>query len=226
MTVMSSYEGKSGVRWNRVVPGFSLLRNAGFEAQQHDADTPLVRSLFITGLLYILEALPADLSEDEISAIRVKMPNTIQASNLHARSSDSHTLYIGDGRAVTHTDQPSRPSLIHRTLASSIIQFCLILQSLLPHIKLVVRNLLQSERMHQIAGSVVTTSMNAANSLCKSSSSFGSTAMRLGDGRIGRALLSLAMWWLAAVVGGIHEGVGEGLLILCGERQKSEVERW
>src|SRR5436190_23032080 len=105
--------------------GFSLLRNAGYEAQQHDADTPLVRSLFITGLLYILEALPADLSEDEISAIRVKMPNTTQSSNLHARPSDNRTLYIGDGRAVTHTDQPSQPSLIHRILASSIIQFCL-----------------------------------------------------------------------------------------------------
>ena len=50
--------------------------------------------------------------------------------------------------------------------------------------------------------------------------------MKLGDGRIGRALFSLAMWWVAAVVGGIHEGVGEGLLILCGERQKSEMERW
>jgi hypothetical protein len=80
--------------------------------------------------------------------------------------------------------------------------------------------------MYQIAESVVATSMNAASTLCKGSISFGSTAMRFGDGKIGRAVLGLAIWWLTAVVGGIHEGVGEGFLILCGERQKNKMERW
>jgi hypothetical protein len=135
-------------------------------------------------------------------------------------------LYIEEGREVTQADQSSRPSLIHRILASSIIQFCLVLQSLLPHIKLLIRNLLQSEWMHQTAESVVATSVNAANTLRKSVVSSGSTVMRFGDGKIGRAILSLAMWWLAAVVGGIHEGVGEGLLILCGEGQKSKMAKW
>jgi hypothetical protein len=80
--------------------------------------------------------------------------------------------------------------------------------------------------MHQTAERVVATSVNAGSTLCKSGVSFGSTVMRFGDGKIGRAILSLAMWWLAAVVGGIHEGVGEGLLILCGEGQKSKIGKW
>src|SRR5262245_44223647 len=102
--------------------GFSLLRNAGYEAQQHDADTPLIRSLFVTGLLYSFEAIPADLSGAETSAIRGKIPTRIQSSVLHSCRSE-HTLYIEDGQGMANTDQPCRPSLIHRILPLASFNF-------------------------------------------------------------------------------------------------------
>jgi hypothetical protein len=136
---------------------------------------------------------------------------------------DSHTLFLNNGRDVTQADQLSRPSLIHRIVSSSIIQFCLVLQFLSPYIKFLVCNLMQSERMHKTTESVATASMNTASTLCKSCVFFASTVMKFGDGKMSKAILSLAMWWLTAVVGGIYEGVGEGLVILCDERQKSKM---
>ncbi|KAG0158437.1 hypothetical protein PDIDSM_5951 [Penicillium digitatum] len=48
MGSMTKYETASGLRWNRVVPAFNLLRNAGSEAQQPQADGRLARSLYLT----------------------------------------------------------------------------------------------------------------------------------------------------------------------------------
>lgn len=43
---------------------------------------------------------------------------------------------------------------------------------------------------------------------------------RLNDGKVGQAINDLAVWWVSGVAGGIHEGFGEGIVML-GNRKNS-----
>lgn len=46
----------------------------------------------------------------------------------------------------------------------------------------------------------------------------------MGDGKVGQAITETAAWFVEGVTGGIHEGVGEGMIIM-GVRKASGVER-
>ncbi|KAJ9214155.1 hypothetical protein DTO166G4_4212 [Paecilomyces variotii] len=220
MDQMVKYEVESGLRWNRIVPAFNLLRNAGYEAQQPRADSRLVRSLYINGLLYLLEALPADLTREETASIRDRLPETI-ASPSTALSSSSQNISSRNkyGRYNTTWNGSAEPSYLHRILAYSIIQCFLIIQLLSPYIRVLLQQAYQYERSHRITERVVTATLGAADSLGKS----GVTAV-LGfrEGRLGAAVSELASWWIEGVTGGICEGVGEGLIILGAARSQTD----
>ena len=47
---------------------------------------------------------------------------------------------------------------------------------------------------------------------------------RMGDGKVGQMITQTAAWVVEGVTGGIHEGVGEGMVIM-GARRPSAVER-
>jgi len=94
------FEGDSGLKWNRIIPGryemscygnlstdkralfvaANLLRNAGYEAQQTHTDSRLVRSLYINALLYLLDALPEDLTSDEAHSLQSRLPEPIKVA--------------------------------------------------------------------------------------------------------------------------------------------------
>jgi hypothetical protein len=94
------FEGDSGLKWNRIIPGTyemscygnlstdkrvlflaaNLLRNAGYEAQQPHTDSRLVRSLYINALLYLLDALPKDLTSDEAHSLQSRLPEPIKVA--------------------------------------------------------------------------------------------------------------------------------------------------
>jgi hypothetical protein len=74
------FEGDSGLKWNRIIPAANLLRNAGYEAQQPHTDSRLVRSLYINALLYLLDALPKDLTSDEAHSLQSRLPEPIKVA--------------------------------------------------------------------------------------------------------------------------------------------------
>lgn len=41
----------------------------------------------------------------------------------------------------------------------------------------------------------------------------------MGDGKVGKVVSDLAVWTLEGVTGGIHDGIGQGLLLI-EQRQK------
>ncbi|KAF7134003.1 hypothetical protein CNMCM5793_005583 [Aspergillus hiratsukae] len=250
-SMLAKYEVESGLRWNRVVPGMhfnlnllaytrrkyanmdkalNLLRNAGYEAQQAACDGRFVRSLYINALGYLLDALPADLTDEESMTIHHNLPARIKAT-LATPASAQPGAGAGAGDAVTMVNQgagtryPTERSYLHRLLASSIVQFFLIVQFLLPYAKILLHQVYRYERSHRITERLVTATLDAADSLGKGSVSLGSTVLRLNEGKVGTAFTNLAAWWVEGVAGGIYEGVGEGMMILGLIRPNSEWER-
>lgn len=200
---------------------FNLLRNAGYEAQQPQADGRLARSLYISAVMYLLDALPSDLTPDETTMLQHRLPEQV----IDAVASSSHPqLARLEGPAQSRSIQPPR-SYLHRLLASGIVQIFLIIRFLLPYFRLFLRQVYEYERSHRITERIVTTTLDAADGLGRSSANFGSAVCKLNEGRVGTAVANLASWWIEGVAGGVYEGVGEGMMHLGLLRPGLELDR-
>lgn len=60
--------------------------------------------------------------------------------------------------------------------------------------------------------------VGVAQNIRRHGSTIGSRVMKANDGKFARMFLRFAVWFSAAVLGGICEGVGEGVGILNGVR--------
>lgn len=211
---VSTYEADSGLRWNRVVPAFNLLRNAGFEAQQPTSDTRLIRSLYINGLGYLLEALPSDLTSDEARSIQERLPERIKPGN---------TAEPGENSRLQTRQDP--PSYLHRIIAAVIVYGFILLQFIVPYARALLQSAYRYERNHRIASRVLTAALETADGIGKSANDVSSTLVTLGEGRLGAAVINLVAWLIEAVAGGVYDGVGEGLVVLGAIRPNTDLQR-
>ncbi|KAJ9490563.1 hypothetical protein VN97_g2691 [Penicillium thymicola] len=197
----TKYETASGLRWNRVVPAFNLLRNAGYEAQQPQPDGRLARSLYVNALVYLLDALPPDLTAEETSMLRRNIPEPVK----------SPPEYV-DG--ANHKIRPQPRSYLHKILASTIVHLFILLRFIIPYAKVLMHQLYEYERTHHITQRILTTTLEAVDGFGKGSVNIGAAVCKFNEGRVGAALTNFAAWWMEGVAGGIYEGVGEGMVHL------------
>jgi hypothetical protein len=238
----TKYEAESGLRWNRVVPGeftlrcsgdsyvhctavadvieaFNLLRNAGYEAQQPHADGRLARSLYVNALVYLLDALPPDLTGEETSMLQHHIPEPVKAT---LTTYPQPPRYLNGNLKLS----PHPRSYLHKVLASTIVQLFILLGFILPYAKLLLRQLYEYERTHRITERILATTLDAADGLGKSSVNIGAAVCKLNEGRVGAALSNLAAWWVEGLAGGIYEGVGEGMMYLGIMGQEVKLDRY
>ncbi|KAA8651528.1 uncharacterized protein ATNIH1004_000418 [Aspergillus tanneri] len=220
--VTSKHEVVSGVRWNRVHPALNFLQNAAYEAQQSHCDRRLVRSLYINALGYLLDAAPKDLTSEESARIRRNLPDKVKFTLPTAEMAPHAAGFPNQQSSARY--QHGR-SYLHRLLSSGIIWLFIILQFLMPYIKLLLRKLYQFERSHHITERTIAATANAADSLTKGGFTLGSCTLSLREGQLGTTVSNLAAWWIESVAGGIYEGVGEGMMIMGLIRPNSELER-
>ncbi|KAK2732512.1 hypothetical protein FQN57_002604 [Myotisia sp. PD_48] len=171
----TGYEQESGIKWNRLGLASCLLRRAGFEAQHPNPDVALTRSLFISNLLFQLEALPQDVTEEEIALIQARLKRQSQSLSDEAQPGSSSakevskwkqielnlpninfTYYnngngasLGGGERQNQAPQglENQPSqpLLQRLIASTIVYFCLAIRLLLPYVYMVLDAVQRSE---------------------------------------------------------------------------------
>ncbi|KAI1915449.1 hypothetical protein LOZ53_000779 [Ophidiomyces ophidiicola] len=203
---------KSGVRWNRVVPGFNLLQTASSEVQNVGADAPFIRSLYITGVQYLLEGLPKDLTPGEATNIQAKLPD-----KLKERASVGYPRAAAGGiRGGSHTTESSTPpSIIHRIVAACTLYLCffiqLFIQILVPHFKVLKRSRLAKTTAERILTASLFTAAKIQVALVFLGSNIAKT---LHSDSVLSLLVNVWLGWCAAVVNGLSEGLTEGLLLL------------
>ena len=56
------------------------------------------------------------------------------------------------------------------------------------------------------------------DTLGKRSLSITGAIYRMGDGKVGQIITDAASWFVEGITGGIHEGVGEGMVIIGARR--------
>ena len=124
----------------------------------------------------------------------------------------------------THTISPpsDQPSLLHRTLASSIVQLFILFQFVLPYLKYLLSAAYQYDREHKISEKLFSQGIETVDSLGKTGMSFTTAIYGMGDGKFGQMITQTAAWFLEGVTGGIHEGVGEGMVIIGAAPRRSQ----
>lgn len=202
-------ESVSGIGWKFANQGLSLLSLAVDESSTISRDptfgnASFARQVYIHSLTYLLRALPTDLSIEEQLSIRGALPDGV-VEPLNLPTYTSHTSTTRGGQ---------EPSLLHRTLASTIIQLFIFVQFLLPYLKYLLSAAYAYDREHKISEKVLAQGVETVDALGKTGLSLSGAIYGMGDGKVGQMITETAAWFVEGVTGGIHEGVGEGMVIL------------
>lgn len=160
--------------------------------------------------MYLLDALPSDLSSEESAMLQHRLPESVKSSIMIP---PQPRLARRQGPMDSKPLPPAR-SYLHRLLASSIVQIFLIVRFLLPYIKVFLRQVYEYERSHRITERIVTSTLDAADGLGKSGINIGTAVCQFNESRVGAAVGNWAAWWAEGIAGGIYEGVGDGMIHL------------
>lgn len=126
-------------------------------------------------------------------------------------------LYLGVNptyRSSSFPPEQQEPSLLHKALASAIVQLFIFIQFVLPYLKYLLSTAYAYDREHKISEKVLASSIETVDSLGKTGLSLTGTIYGMGDGKVGQLITKTAAWFVEGVTGGIHEGVGEGMIII------------
>ena len=176
--------------------GSHILQTSLAESELSDAQSQAFsRQLYVDAVAYLIQGLPSDLTDQERLQLKNALPVSLEDQN------------------PPETAQPRKrnPSLLHRSLASTIIGICLLLRLALPYIKLFITTAYSYDRAHHVREKVISFSLAAADTLGKRSIALASTAMT------NKLILGAVTYWVDGICGGLDEGLGEGMKVI--ERQ-------
>jgi hypothetical protein len=154
--------------------------------------------------------LPPNLSPEEKLSIYSSVPADV--IGLSTETSSTDLIRLGDPRSVDF-EEPD-PSFIHRALAALVVRMFIIFQILLPYMRIFFAAAYRYERQHRISERVFSSSIGTVEGVVKSSMQLKQAVCQMNDGKVGQAINDATVWWVKGVAGGIHQGVGEGLVML------------
>jgi hypothetical protein len=194
--------------------GINLLSLAAEESSTISQDPRFVRQLYLHAVTYLLRALPTDLTTEEQLSVRSALPPGI----VEPLRLETHPAYTSKSN---FSGSSNPPSVLHRALASTIVQLFILFQFLLPYLKYLLRAAYQYDRTHKISERVLSGSIETVDTLGKTGLGISAAVLGMGDGKVGQMMADLASWIVEGVTGGIHEGVGEGMAIIGATRRQA-----
>ena len=178
--------------------GLNLLDTAVAELQYSNKDNhAFARQLYIHALVYLLQGLPTDLNEVEAFDLQRSLPPIMQSGSARIDTRK------GIGR--------SSKSLLHRLLASGIVQLFILFSFVLPYVKITMTSAYNYERSHHLSERVLGAGMNILDLLGKRVISITGMILYSGNGKVSGILVGSFAWWINSISGGIHDGIGEGM---------------
>lgn len=170
--------------------GSHLLNAALVESQQQDPQRQAFsRQLYINGTAYLLQGLPSDLTEQETVHIQSALPKSLDRS-----THPDYALY-----------KSPTPSILHRSVATTVMLFLLLLRLTLPHIKYFLAKTYSYERSHHVTEDALAWSISLLNDLGKLGMDILRTAMNK------RPVVEVITYCVDGICGGLNEGLRQGI---------------
>jgi len=203
VTARSSSERRIG--WKYANQGLNLLKTAIQEARcSESGNQAFARQLYIHSLAYLLRGLPSDISEAEVASLRPGI-----APLLHRDREECSSRGSSSGNSAA-----TPPSLLHRLLASGIVQLFILFSFFLPYVKFYLRSAYRYERSNHISERVFAATLNTMDHAGRQGFGLAGSILNSGNGRMGGILTGIVAWWIDGISRGIHDGVGEGMAMM------------
>ncbi|KAF2874613.1 hypothetical protein BDV95DRAFT_627232 [Massariosphaeria phaeospora] len=222
-------ETQTGINWRYARQGINLLTQAYHEsltiATVNDNSVVLPRQLHLHGTVYLLQSLPADLSPQEVMSLRTALPRSIfhHSNNKTDPSTSAMIQNSSTLPAASKAEVHSRDaSILHRTIATIVFEIFVLTQFLLPYIKLFIGHVSRIEREHKVTHRLVNMGITTVDGLGRRSLQLSQTVCQMNDGKVGRAINDLTIWWVRGLTGGIQQGMTDGVVMLGNERRTLE----
>ncbi|KAF2449332.1 hypothetical protein P171DRAFT_351139 [Karstenula rhodostoma CBS 690.94] len=209
-------ETYTGINWKYANQGLSLSAQAYAESHSpHLDDTSilLTRQMYIHSLTYFLRGLPTALSPEESVSLQAALP-----PNLVITAPCDHDFPFPN--PSRDTSSLSDPSILHRIIATFVFEIFVLLQFLLPHIKLFLGHAYRFERKHNVAQRLVNSGIIGADAVRRTGMQLTHTICQMNDGKVGVALSELMFWCVRGVTGGLQQGIQEGVGLLGREEER------
>ncbi|MCJ1398009.1 hypothetical protein MMC11_001206 [Xylographa trunciseda] len=191
--------------------GLSLLETAVQEAQSPDCgDQAFARQLYIHSVAYLLHGLPSDISEAEAASLRPGIAPLLQRD----------LMGCSNKRSSSGNRAASPPSLLHRLLASGIVQLFILFSFVLPYVQLYLRSAYRYERTNHVSERIFAAGIDTMDQVGRQGFGLAGSILNSSNGRIGGMLASTCAWFIDGISGGIRDGVGEGMAMM-GNHQKT-----
>jgi hypothetical protein len=176
-----------------------------------ETTTFLTRQLYIHGLTYLLRGLPSDLSPDETLSLQAAIPEDLV---LIQNEPCTHEVVPFIQEPTTAQVGPQNSSLLQRITAILVVQTFILIQFLLPYIKMFIGHAYRFEREHKVTQRLVNNGIMTADSLRRTSLQLSRTICQMNDGKVGKSLNDLALWWVGGLTGGLQQGIREGVIMM------------
>lgn len=185
-------------------------RESSIPAYGIDETSPvLTRQLYLHGMTYLLRGVPSDLTSEELLSLQAAVPQSLVTSQI---DSNSHALVPRSSQRQVQRDmQPQDLSVLHRITATLVLQTFVLIQFLLPYMKIFLSHAYHFEREHQITRRFVNGSITTMDDIGRKSIRLSQTVCQMNDGKVGQAINEMTIWWVRGVTGGMQQGFEEGL---------------
>lgn len=207
-TDVSMSNASSGVKWRYAEQGTFLQHSASRETE----DLVFARKSYIDSVAYMLKGLPDDMDNYETSVIRRALPKSCAPVGINGQieAAPGRPGWVPSDRAKT---------FLRSTIQGSVAVIVLFLYLLLSFLAVILRAGADFERQYNVSQHLVSSGLTFATAVGKRSGALGERIYAMGDGKVGKVVSDLAVWTLEGVTGGIHDGIGQGLLLI-EQRQK------
>lgn len=222
--------------------GINMLETILLESELPTDDPrkkTFIRQHYIQTLNVFLHGLPEDLSEAELESLRMALPAaslsspppSLPALDCHQQQQQQQYLARTDQRPQFQRQQQQQQqshhhqSFPHRISAFIILLLFLVLQALIPYLKILARTAYRFEREHRVTEHAFAWGVSVTEAswrLVARIVSWAVTQERRGgggggeqeQGRVGHLLIGCLLWWGREVSEGFGEGVGKGMEVL------------
>ncbi|KAF2690051.1 hypothetical protein K458DRAFT_356559 [Lentithecium fluviatile CBS 122367] len=219
-------ETRTGINWKYANQGVSLSTQAYAEShalarKDDETSTFLTRQLYIHGLTYLLRGLPSDLTPEETLSLQAAIPHSLA---LIHNEPCAHTVVPFMQEGIVAQGAPQDSSLLHRITAILVFQTFVLIRFLLPYIKVFIGHAYRFEREHKVTQRLVNNGIMTADALRRTSLQLSRTICQMNDGKVGKALNDLTLWWIGGLTGGLQQGIREGVMMMSNDRGNGALE--
>lgn len=182
----------------------------------------LTRQLYVHGITYLLRGLPSNLTPEETLSLQAAVPQSI--ANFQNESC-SHALIPFAEETNASQGPPREASILHRVTAIIVFETFVLIQFLLPYIKLFLGHAYRFEREHKVTQRLVNNGLMTADAVRRGGLQLSHTICQMNDGKVGQALNEMTLWCVRGLTGGLQQGITDGVTMMSRDRPDSSKGR-